>query len=289
MKKNFISIISFIFLIFMLINPLKTKEAAVYGLNLWFFTIIPALLPFMIISSLIVETNSYSLISNTLGKIMPFLFCLPATCAYPFFIGMICGIPVGAKTIATMVSKNAISSDCGNVLLSFCNNLSPAFLLTYVLGNLWKLNGFSLFITFFMIIISQILTGIIIGHIFHPKPFKTLPKPAPADSFSTLIDVCILKSFSSLLKLCGYIIIFSIINTLFTFPYPLNTLFEATYGLGLSKSLLHACLIFSFSGLCQAFQVYNSISETALDFRFYILGKTINVFLVYILFSVIHC
>lgn len=59
MKKVYYSIIISLFFILILINPMIAVYGASKGLLLWFHTIIPTLLPFIILSNLMVSLNIF--------------------------------------------------------------------------------------------------------------------------------------------------------------------------------------------------------------------------------------
>lgn len=291
MKKNITSIILFLILICMLIKYAPAKDGATVGLHLWLNTILPTLLPFMILSSLIIETGAYDIITHFLGPIIPILFELPKNCAYPIFTGLLCGIPMGAKVTSDMVSKGLISVDCGNILISFCNNLSPAFLMSYVLGGICNLSGNKFLISFLILFSSPIITGIVLGHIYKPNTTYT-QNIATSGSYNiaSVFDICILNSFKSVVKLGGYIIIFCVIGNIFKLPFLLKTNLEITSGLSLLQEkitdnfmLTYTFLAFSFGGICQAFQTYGIINKSGISFRFYLLGKLITLTIVFIL------
>lgn len=52
--------------------------------------------------------------------------------AYAFVLGLLCGYPMGAKLTADLYHAGKISRQESEYLLTFCNNPSPAFLVTYV-------------------------------------------------------------------------------------------------------------------------------------------------------------
>ena len=45
--------------------------------------------------------------------------------------GFLCGYPVGARLIALQIQDKKLSIEEGQYLLSFCNNVSPMFCISY--------------------------------------------------------------------------------------------------------------------------------------------------------------
>ncbi len=293
MKKTIFTLCSILLFIAMLIFPSSTKNGAMTGLNLWLYTLLPTLLPFMIISGFIMETGGYKYISFILSPITRFIFGLSKNAGYAMFIGFLCGYPMGSKVTADMVKRKIISKDEGQLLLSFCNNVSPAFLTAILIRNILNLpSSISLKLTLIMFL-SPLLCGFIISLFYRKYKFynntNTFSQP---NKGSSLIDTCILQSFDNIFKLGGYIIIFSIINEmLFNFVSlglfsqlsgsTLSTILEITSGLNRLSSIqldkykliLYACSLTSFGGICAIAQTYSMIQNSGLSLPKYILSK----------------
>lgn len=299
----------------MLILSDTTKEGALNGVNLWLFTLVPTLLPFMIISSVIMETGSYTLISSLLAPVMKHLFKLPKASGFPFIMGLLSGFPMGSKITADMVKTGVLSVLEGNILLTFCNNISPPFIISYLVSYILKINGTSvLFITAIMII-SPIFTGIITARLLplivrkkHTSPIKSVPavlltginNVTPDKSKRSLVDSCIFNSFENILKLGGYIIIFTIFCNILSIPVNkpylyciISGILEITSGLNSfffmpvnTSVILSACILTAFGGLCAIAQTYAMINGSGLSLKIYIAGKFLNSAIVFCLMSI---
>ena len=95
-------------------------EGATTGLMLWFYNVVPLLLPFMLISNLLVSRIN---INNSSNKKAIF---------YTIFLGVFCGYPIGAFTTEKCVDSGFYSLKTGNILLPMCNNASPMFISGYI-------------------------------------------------------------------------------------------------------------------------------------------------------------
>ena len=74
-------------------------------------------------------------ITKILQPTAPFfkvVFGLSPGGAYVFLLGLLTGYPMGAKLTADLYYAGKISRQEAEYLLTFCNNPSPAFLITYV-------------------------------------------------------------------------------------------------------------------------------------------------------------
>ena len=142
MKQSFLLLI---LLILMLLHPEITVKGASNGLLLWYSSVVPALFPFMVLSSLIVASGSLSILMAPVRLVFGPLLGLSAEGCYTLLSGLVCGFPMGAKTCADFLSRGQISLREGKFLMAVCNHASPMFLLGYVYplfhGNLplWKL------------------------------------------------------------------------------------------------------------------------------------------------------
>ena len=69
---------------------------------------------------------------NQLLLFFKVVFGLSPGGAYVFLLGLLTGYPMGAKLTADLYYAGKISRQEAEYLLTFCNNPSPAFLITYV-------------------------------------------------------------------------------------------------------------------------------------------------------------
>ena len=107
-------------IIFACLNSDIIRSGCTRGLQLWYSSIVPILLPFMLLT----------------GVITSFLRSIQVSkcCAYAiiFIIGLLCGFPTGTIIIAFFYRKRIISENVCQSLLPMCNNISPMFLYNYI-------------------------------------------------------------------------------------------------------------------------------------------------------------
>lgn len=248
MKKNFITFsILFIFFL-MLAFPTVTKMSANTGLNLWIFTVLPALLPYTIISSILMQLGAFSSLCNFLSRIIK--HNLPEHKIFTIICGCLCGCPIGAKIAADSYKKGKLSKDCAELLMCTCNNLSPSFLINYVFIDVYapfiQLNTSHKWLIYFIITGSSFLGAITTHRLFiikhtnnHPHlaknlfmssskqtNFLTQKKPA----LNVVFEECILSAFEIQAKIGGYIILFTIITNLFLHTLCLSDIEAAIFG-----------------------------------------------------------
>lgn len=179
MKKNFTTFIILFIFFLMLALPSVTKQASNEGLNLWIFNVLPALLPYTIISSLLMQLNAFAIPCRLVGRI--FKCTLPENEIFIIICGCLCGCPIGAKVAATSYKKGSISKTRAEFLMCTCNNLSPSFLINYIFVEVYapfiSLTAIHKYILFF-IMLSSSLIGAFVVHIFFKtkKSYRTYPR-----------------------------------------------------------------------------------------------------------------
>lgn len=215
--KRFILTISIITLIFeILMFPKDAAYYATIGLKLWFDTMIPALFPFMVISSLIIRLDIAPLIISFLHPFLNLLFKTNHYCEYAIMLGFLCGYPMGAVIIRDLIKENKITTMQAEYLLAFCNNIGPVFFFSIVLPIFRPEIHIFLFIGMYII---PFLYGIILRYTVYKKAFENtkkirIPKETENKSFSSAFTDAINQAVSSVLFLGACMIFFNMLRFL---------------------------------------------------------------------------
>ena len=106
MQRKVILFLVLFLLSFMFFAPETALSAAREGLLLWFRTLLPSLLPFMILSNFLISFNCIEKLLSPLRKIWAVLFGLSPCGAYVLLLGTLCGYPMGAKLTATCADRD---------------------------------------------------------------------------------------------------------------------------------------------------------------------------------------
>lgn len=291
-RKNIYPIIILSFLLLLLLFPESALKGAASGLLLWFNTILPTLLPFVIISNLIIRLNYTKYIIFLFSPILTKLFSISKNGCYPVIIGILSGFPMGAKTSADMTFNNKISKKEGQFLLALCNNASIMFITGYAAVSCLKIKkaGIPLLIILYM---SSFLSSTLF---YCANNKKKIPKMKySSDSVEKFkfeyLDEAILDGFTVLTKVGGYIMIFSIlasiIEKIFSQTIP-SIIFigsmEITTGLnniGLSvftskTKIILTAMIAAFGGFSSLFQTYSVLGKSGLSIKEYFFTKLTN-------------
>lgn len=288
----------FVLFLTMLLTPDTVFEGACSGLLLWYQIIIPTLFPFLVITGLLLRTDGLTVISRLLYHPFRFLFGTSVYGSFAVLSGFLCGYPMGSKIIADLLREGKISYEEARHLLSFCNNASPSFLVTFLVFQTLKRRDLLFPVLFLLLgtpIVLSLLTRIW-NHFFHQKPwtFSAPSDASPTDRPSAkrltfpLLESCILNSSETLVKVGGYLILFSILLALLSlFPSNctpvlfLKASLEMTNGiLLLSQNITDSLLLYpslfaltAFGGWCSVAQTQSMIAGTPLRISAYIRQK----------------
>ncbi len=298
-----------LFLALILFFPSDAYIGAKKGLLLWFNTVLPTLLPFIIMSNLIIRLQITKPLSKFLYPFFHFIFRVTKGGCYPILIGFLSGIPVGAKSVGDLYSNGSIEEDEAQYLLGFCNNSSPMFIMGYIAVaqlKMKELRGPLIFIIY----ISGIIAALLYFRIFKLHSRKKVYASEYRDSYVndfepkfnfTVLDSAIMDGFEVITKVGGYIILFSIPAQIITAFGPSNNLIkllcigllEITTGinqismsaLDLNTKIVLITMITSLGGLSGLAQTKSVISNTRLSFGTYFKVKLIHVVIAFLMAS----
>lgn len=136
MKTIGIRLLSILFFALVLLFPADTLAGSASGLLLWFQTVLPTLLPAMILADYLIRIRADRYISRLAARPLRFIFGVSDDGAYAVLTGFLCGYPMGAKTTASLLSRGRIAKEEADYLLSFCNQPSPMFLIGFLCAGL---------------------------------------------------------------------------------------------------------------------------------------------------------
>ncbi|NLW06847.1 MAG: sporulation integral membrane protein YlbJ [Clostridia bacterium] len=112
-----------------ILYPQPVFQAAARGLDAWFNIVIPALLPFFIISQIFMGLGVVNFLGVLLEPIMRPLFNVPGNGAFVMAMGYTSGAPISAMLTAQLRSQQMLTRVEAERLLCFTNNASPLFML----------------------------------------------------------------------------------------------------------------------------------------------------------------
>ncbi|MFR7972751.1 MAG: sporulation protein [Lacrimispora saccharolytica] len=281
-------------LLYMLLFPKKVLADSLAGLDLWFHTVLPSLLPFMILSNVLIGANVVSRLMRPFSGFFRHVLGLSPEGGYAWLLGLFCGFPMGARLTGDMYRQHRISREEAGYLLTFANQSSPMFLSTYVV--LHGLGDSTMTLPVFVIFYaSAFLTSLVFrirSRRFGLPPSKPKKEVPEQTSYGNLLDTSIMNGFEIITRLGGYIILFSILaGIVLQLPAPLHTaapflsgLTEITTGIHtISGTTLPLQVKFTAIVCCTAFGGFSTVAQTScmlngtgLSIFTYLKGKLVN-------------
>lgn len=285
-----------ILLAFLFVDPVHAVDASRAGLLLWFHTLVPTLLPFLILSNLLIAIDGVASLTHILYPALNRIFGCSRNGCFCMAAGLLCGYPIGAKVAGDLVREQRITAEEGNYLLAFCNNASPAFLIGYCLTD--SLKRPDLLVPALLVIYgTPLLLALFLRRGRSFSDLSPEKKTSGSQISFKIVDVCMMNGLESILKLGCYIILFSILARLLTrLPCPSSYItygsvgfLEMTNGIALvtadvSIPILQKYLFvlgfLSFGGLSGAAQTESMILDSGLSFLTYLKAKLLTAVLV---------
>ena len=187
------------------------RAAAAEALSLCAGSVIPALFPFLVVSSLLLSLGLGELLSPMLAGLMEPLFRVDGVGSSALLLGLVGGYPIGAKTAADLYRGGRLSRPEAERLLAFCNNSNPVFLISVlgvgVFGSvragvwLWLIH-----------LLSALLTGLLFRNHGGPARRQAGGTAAfQAVSLSAAFVAAVRESLSRMLSVCAFVTFFYVL------------------------------------------------------------------------------
>lgn len=314
MKTILIRIACILFFLSLLLEPQLAVAGASAGLLLWYQTVLPTLLPAMILSDLLLRIQADIYLTRWLHRPLEKLFCCSRDGAYAVLIGLLTGYPMGVKTAQSLYDSGRISSSEAIHLMHFCNQPSPMFLIGYVSLRMISLGEPAVHRRMLPLILLSVygsawiccrLSHLCASGRSHPTDGLPLqadmaksPQKTTDISFLSLLEQSMMTSFEVMVKIGGYMILFSILEAyLGQIPLPSQPLrvlisggLEMTTGIQTAagvfsgtKAAAFCCMIVSFGGLSGYAQTRNVMSPILNRRCRYLSWKLLQGILAYVL------
>ncbi len=132
MKTIIVRLLAILLFFLALLFPSLTLSGAAAGLLLWFNTVLPTLLPCMILADFLLRVGAERYLTRLLYRPLSALFHVSRAGSYAVFVGLLSGYPMGARTTASLLQNGAVGREEAGYLLSFVNQPSPMFLTGYL-------------------------------------------------------------------------------------------------------------------------------------------------------------
>lgn len=213
-----------------ILHPKAALDASKQGLAMWWEIVFPSLLPFFIISELLIAFGVVQFIGVILEPIMRPIFRVPGVGGFVFAMGMASGFPSGAKLTARLRQENQLTAIEAERLVSFTNCSNPLFIFGAVAVGFFHNQGLGL-----LLAASHYIGNVMVGLVmrFHGRSSEKASKKKEKSNFPSLITAfnalhitrlenkqplgkllgnAVISSVQSLLMIGGFIIAFSVFN-----------------------------------------------------------------------------
>ena len=216
----------------LLSHPKQTASDAAAGLATWYTTVVPVLLPAMILSGLLIRTKACHVLHPLFAPLFTKIFQLPEDAADAFLVGVLCGYPSGAAITGELLRQNRLTRLQAVRLLQFCNYPSPMFLTGLVLRTALhgQTNRFSFLLAIYL---SGLCTGILTACTAFGKPAHEKPAvPAAAETaisgtFFEKLEAALMTAAKTILFVGLYLMLFRILSGMIATLLPLPPLLLA--------------------------------------------------------------
>ena len=284
-------------IILLVISPKNAMQSFFLGLNIWATKVLPALLPFFILTKLL----SYTQFVNSFGKILSpvtkKLYGVGGNAGYVFVMSIISGYPVGAKLLSDLYTDQKITQKQAIAITSFTSTSGPLFILGTVSIGLFDSRSMGI-----IVLISHLL-GSLINGLFYRIKQDNAEYSIHTQSTSNFLNDSMTSSITSIMTVGGFIAIFYMglqlmiachIFDPIVYAFDLigldsnltlsiiSGLIEVTTGaimlspLSLNPTILTAILTFliSFGGLSIHAQAYCFLKNFHMPYKLFLLQKT---------------
>ncbi len=271
--------------------PVQALHYASTGLLLWFQKMIPTLLPFMILSGIMIRMNLTERFVRFFHPLFHKIWGTSPNGSYVILTGMLCGFPMGARVIGQLCQAGKLSEKEGAFLLSFCNNIGPVYFLSFVMSTLSLSGNYLPFLVMYGVPLcyGAVLYRVSFFKRHTPHSSSNVLRAASYPdapvhvSFLEAVDDSIVSGLIGIGKLGGYMVFFNLLNIMFL-PFSAlperflafcNCILEITSGISSAgaRETLMILVLLPFGGFSCTAQTYSMIKETGLSISHYFLHK----------------
>jgi sporulation integral membrane protein YlbJ len=218
----------------MVTYPKETFDSAIMGLNLWWNVVFPALLPFFILSEILMGIGVVHFIGVLLEPLMRPVFNVPGVGAFAMSMGLASGYPMDAVITCRFRKNQLCTAVEAERLLSFTNTADPLFMFGAVAVGMFGMPelGATIALAHY---ISSFLVGVVFR--FHGRSRDTVVPDKHTDNANIIIRAfralytahkedkrttgqllgdAVKSSMNTIILIGGFIIVFSVFIRIMT-------------------------------------------------------------------------
>lgn len=244
-------------------------------------SVIPALFPFFVVSSLFIDLGCAAVLGRSLAPVMHRLFGVSGAGGTAFLLGIIGGYPVGGRTAGELYRSGQCEREECERLLAFCNNAGPSFIL-----GIAGLGCFGSVRVGAWLYLIHVGAAVMVGLLFRStsrqmgRPEKT-ETPRWADA---LIEA-VRGGAMSMVSICAFVVFFLVILRLFSRFTGIQHgailgIVEMTNGIlrlaNDRRGFIWAAGLLGWGGLSVHCQTAAVLSGSGLSLKRYFIGKALQ-------------
>lgn len=209
-------------------HPQTSFQAALEGLKVWWDVVFPALLPFIVLSEILMGIGVVHFVGVLLEPIMRPCFNVPGTGGFVLTMGFSSGYPVAAKLTSRLREQGNLSRTEGERLVTFTTTSDPLFVIGAVAVGFFQSEQLG-----FIMAIVHYGSAVLLGFMFRfhayqevttaPYNKNNLPlilralqamhraRLKDGRPFGQLMGDAVQSALNTLLMVGGFLIVFSVI------------------------------------------------------------------------------
>ena len=271
-RKIIITTILFVCLVLMVISPEICTMGAQKGLLISGNIIIPSLFPITVIVLIMLQYD-FSIINS---KISNLIFGQSPQMFFVMLLSMLGGYPMGAKLIDKMYTDGKITKREADFMLMYCVNAGPAFLIIAVGNGILNSKNLGAVLCFSHLFSSLLISLIVSCFIRKQREDNAIQVKVQKIKFSEVFVDSTAQAASSVLNVCTFIILFSVINAYLEYFAAISPIFkylsmitEVTNSVTQTNNIILISFLLGFSGIsvwCQIFSLSRNVEVNKIMF-----------------------
>lgn len=279
-----------------LCQPEAVFAAATAGLSLWAEVVLPSLLPFFILSELLIGIGAAAQLGQKLSPLMRPLFGQPGPASFAVVMGFCSGFPTGAAITASLYKQQLLEKREAERLVAFTNNAGPLYIVVAVATGLLHnpQSGILLALSHYGL---NLVLGLLLGlkgrhqRSAAPPPYHTA---AAAEPLAQIIKVAAQRAATNIILIGCYMTFFSVVSAMLAPPslaqqapllyaalcgvweMSLGVNAAANSGLALNAILPFVAAQLAFGGFSVQAQVVAMLADTDLSPKLYLLSRPLH-------------
>lgn len=265
----------------LLICSADAAQAVRDALALCAQSVVPALFPFFVASSLFIDLGCAAVLGRSLAPVMHRLFGVSGAGATAFLLGIIGGYPVGGRTAGELYRSGQCEREECERLLAFCNNAGPSFIL-----GIAGLGCFGSVRVGAWLYLIHVGAAVMVGLLFRSTSRQMgRPEKTETPRWADALIQAVRGGAMSMVNICAFVVFFLVILRLFSRFTGIQHgailgIVEMTNGIlrlaNDRRGFIWAAGLLGWGGLSVHCQTAAVLSGSGLSLKRYFIGKALQ-------------